>query len=129
MRLSGHRASWLTALRKDASDPRDFISIEDFEQRCIEPIVALQKTMLLEYLVFKGSSETPAFHLFISEEKVNVIKSLLKDDLCEQSYLIGLVAGLFSRHEFLYFATNRKTVNKRIIRNIMKLAKTERFLL
>lgn len=129
MRLSGQRASWLAQLRTDASDPREFLSLEDFEERCIEPIIALQKTMLLDYLVFKGSSETPAFHLYKSEEKVNVIKSLLKDDVCEQSYLVGLIAGLFSRHEFLYFATNRKAVNNRIIRNILKLVKTERFLL
>ncbi len=129
MRISGQRALWLAELRKNVTDPRDFLSIEDFEERCIEQIVGLQKTMLLEYLIYKGSSASPAFHLYKSDEKVNVIKSLLKNDPCEQSFIVGLIAGLFSREEFLYFASNRKTVNNRIIRHVLKMVKSERFLL
>ncbi len=129
MRFSRHRGEWLADLRHGITGSTQFMSLDDFEQRAIEPVVWLQRSLIIDLLSHAATQREPTFRFLKPDEKVRVIRDLLKSDASERYLLAGIIVGFFTKMEAGYFVSHRNQAITRVVRMVLRLLKEDRAML
>ncbi len=94
--------------------------IEHFQNKVLRPIIKFQNEVIL--LKFKNVCRTykSSFFNFSENEKKKYIKNILLKDKKIRFTFIGLIIGLLSSNEFLFYLKYSSKINKRIISILIK---------
>lgn len=91
---------------------------ETFQNEVLRPIIKLQHELII--CNFKHFIETMKidFQSLKKEAQLKFIKDSLTKDLSLNNYFKGLISGLFTKEEFIFYLEHKQTINKRIIQII-----------
>ncbi len=94
--------------------------IEHFQNKVLRPIIKFQNEVIL--LKFKNVCRTykSSFFNFSENEKNKYIENILLKDKKIRFTFIGLIIGLLSSNEFLFYLKYSSKINKRIISILIK---------
>ena len=94
--------------------------IEYFQNKVLRPIIKFQNSVIL--LKFKNVCRTykSSFSTFSENEKKKYIENILLKDKKIRFTFIGLIIGLLSSNEFLFYLKHSSKINKRIISILIK---------
>lgn len=94
--------------------------IEHFQNKVLRPILKFQNEVIL--LKFKNVCRTykSSFFNFSENEKKKYIENILLKDKKIRFTFIGLIIGLLSSNEFLFYLKYSSKINKRIISILIK---------
>lgn len=87
---------------------------ESFQNMVLRPILKLQHEIIMkscEEMVLKFDSK---FKAFKREERLVIIRQTLSADAHNRRFLLGLVIGMFTYDELVYYFANQKEVQKRV---------------
>lgn len=94
--------------------------IEHFQNKVLRPIIKFQNEVIL--LKFKNVCRAykSSFFNFSENEKKKYIENILLKDKKIRFTFIGLIIGLLSSNEFLFYLKYSSKINKRIISILIK---------
>jgi hypothetical protein len=108
------RTEQVLAIRSAISSDADRLplEIEEFEHRCLRPILKFQNDVLMA--LFKGQVLD---HRIPQKEKEreDFVRLRLQKDLITRNTLIGMVLGLLTEEELDFYNRHKKELSKRIV--------------
>jgi hypothetical protein len=88
---------------------------EVFQNQTLRPILKLQNEILLEIIKDYSNKKQPFFIKLDIAKKIQFIEQSLTNDQKFQNTLKGIVIGLFSMEDLIYYFKNSQSINKRIL--------------
>ncbi len=88
---------------------------ETFQNEVLRPILKFQNDILIQYFEHFIIESKIDFHLIKHHLKITQIHNLFKTNIQFKQFYVGLVVGLFTKENFMFYTENKKEVNKRII--------------
>ena len=93
---------------------------ETFQNEVLRPIIKLQHELIIcNFKHFIDTINTD-FQTLKKEAQLKFIKDSLTKDLSLNNYFKGLISGLFTKDEFIFYLDHKQSINKRIIQIIEK---------
>lgn len=88
---------------------------ESFQNEVLRPILKFQNEIIIHYFEHFIVESKIDFHLIKHHLKIAQIHNLFKTNIQFKQFYLGLIVGLFTKEDFLFYTENKKEVNKRII--------------
>lgn len=109
-----NRSEQMEQLRPEISTDsgRTSLPMETFQNQTLRPVLKFQNDALIAW--FKSQlqdAELPDFKL----ELDGFIKAKLQKDIPLRNVLLGMVLGMMTETELLFYAENRNELNKRVL--------------
>ncbi|MSP85323.1 MAG: glyoxalase [Flavobacteriaceae bacterium] len=100
-------------------------SEELFQNQMLRPILKLQNDIFFEIFNNYILKSKANFETFTIDKKLQFIESSIQNDMKFRSLLIGIVIGLFTIDEYLFYSNNSTNLNKRIITMLIERIKSQ----
>jgi hypothetical protein len=88
---------------------------ERFQNQTIRPIIKLQNPLLIEVFRNYVNKHKGEFYQLAIERKLYFIENAIQKDIKFRNSLKGIVIGLFTVEEYLYYIENSSALNKRMM--------------
>lgn len=113
------RDAQLVSLRPDVVVDSDRVSLpeENFQQQTLRPILKLQNNLIVSYFKNKTASANVSVD---TKERLLFVENTLRKDAVLRNQLIGLVVGLFTEEEFVFYLQHATSLNKRLVQLAIK---------
>ncbi|MBX7243265.1 MAG: glyoxalase [Bacteroidia bacterium] len=102
---------------------------EIFQNQTLRPILKFQNELLLQVFSHYFAQHKNAFFLLPEKKKGAYIQEIFQKDHKFTLFLKGLITGLFSTEEYLFYAENTASVNKRIVLLLMERIRSQKEIL
>lgn len=112
------RKQFLIALRPNIDSIKVDLNTKDleaFQNAVLRPILKFQNHLLLQMFVHYARQYKGVFFKLTSQQRLDYIHKSLNTNHSFKSKLIGIVLGLFTTEEYVYYSQNLSALNKRII--------------
>ena len=96
---------------------REPLSEEHFQQIALRPILKLQNSLIIAYYNTKTASAKQPVEL---KDRLVFVENTLRKDAVLRNQLIGLIIGLFTEEEFVFYLKHASSLNKRISQLLIK---------
>ena len=100
-------------------------SDEIFQNEILRPILKLQNELLIAAFtnyIFKSKSD---FHTQTAAKKLVTIETIVQKDMKFQNTLKGMIIGLFTLEEYLWYTKNASSLNKRMMAMLIERLKSQ----
>lgn len=117
----------ILSLRPEISgiNPVESSSVEIFQNQTLRPILKFQNELLLDVFKHYFAQHKNAFFLLPEKKKGGYLQDVFQKDQKFTLFLKGLITGFFSREEYLFYAENTASVNKRIMTLLLERIKSQ----
>lgn len=129
MKWSRKRGEWLAALRQDATLDQATKDLDAFDERCLEPIITMQRSLITEYIRECGKRHDKSFLVYNNAQKIEVANEIIHSLVQEKYLMIGMIVAFFTPSELRFFHANRHRVIRRIQKRIIRIIREEPFTL
>jgi len=111
----------LTKLRPDIKIETERSTVlEVFQSVTLRPILKIQNHLLLALFSAHLNDNKINIGLLKDEKKEELIHTLLKKDMAIKNVLIGTIVGFFKEKESLFYFSDKRAINKRIVELLIK---------
>lgn len=100
-------------------------SEEIFQNEVLRPILKLQNDLLLASFRNYSVKYKNTFSSLTSEKKLAAIENAIQKDIKYRNTLKGMVVGLFTEQEYLFYSKNTSNLNKRMMSMLIERIKSQ----
>ena len=100
-------------------------SEEMFQNEVLRPILKLQNDLFLASFRNYSVKYKSAFSSLTSEKKLAAIENAIQKDIKYRNTLKGMVVGLFTEQEYLFYSKNTSNLNKRMMSMLIERIKSQ----
>jgi hypothetical protein len=94
--------------------------LEVFQSTTLRPILKLQNQLLIALFRSHLNENKINFGLLTNEKKEELIHTIMKKDKTIKNILIGTIIGFFIEEELLFYFSEKRAINKRIVELLIK---------
>lgn len=94
--------------------------LEVFQSTTLRPILKLQNQLLIALFRSHLNENKINFGLLTNEKKEELIHTIMKKDKTIKNILLGTIIGFFIKEELLFYFSEKRAINKRIVELLIK---------
>ncbi|PKH68303.1 glyoxalase [Flavobacterium sp. ALD4] len=100
-------------------------SEEMFQNQVLRPILKLQNDLFIASFKNYSAKYNRDFHSQTTEKKLATIENAIQKDIKYRNALKGIVIGLFTIEEYLFYLKNSSNLNKRMMTMLIERLKSQ----
>jgi hypothetical protein len=100
-------------------------SEEMFQNQVLRPILKLQNDLFIASFKSYSAKYNRDFHSQTTEKKLATIENAIQKDIKYRNALKGIVIGLFTIEEYLFYIKNSSNLNKRMMTMLIERLKSQ----
>ncbi|MFD0861920.1 glyoxalase [Sungkyunkwania multivorans] len=98
---------------------------ERFQNKTLRPIIKLQNPLLIEVFRNYVNKHKGVFYALSLEKKLIFIENCIQKDIKFRNSLKGMVIGMFTVEEYLFYIENSSSLNKRMMNIVIERLKDQ----